>query len=51
MLASLAKDPDVKATDGQAFNDWIISPKGQETIAAYKVGGEWLFFPNAPHQQ
>ena len=27
----------------------IISPKGQETIADYKVGGEQLFFPNASH--
>ena len=49
MLVNPAKHPDVKAKDGQAFIDWLISPKGQETIAAYKVGGEQLFFPNASH--
>ena len=32
---------------GQAFIDWIVSREGQEAIAAYKVGGEQLFFPNA----
>ena len=32
---------------GQAFIDWIISAEGQEAIAAYKIGGEQLFFPNA----
>jgi tungstate transport system substrate-binding protein len=40
MLVNPAKHPDVKAQDGQAFIDWLISPKGQETIAGYKVGGE-----------
>ena len=38
MLVNPAKHPDVKAKDGQAFIDWLISPKGQETIAGYKVG-------------
>jgi tungstate transport system substrate-binding protein len=47
MLVNPAKHPAVKAGDGQAFIDWLISPKGQETIAGYKVGGEQLFFPNA----
>jgi len=49
MLVNPAKHSNVKARDGQAFIDWLVSPKGQETIAAYKVGGEQLFFPNAPH--
>jgi tungstate transport system substrate-binding protein len=47
MLVNPAKHPTVKAKDGQAFIDGLISPKGQETIAGYKVGGEQLFFPNA----
>jgi tungstate transport system substrate-binding protein len=47
MLVNPAKHPSVKAADGQAFVDWLISPKGQETIAGYKVGGEQLFFPDA----
>jgi len=49
MLVNPEKHPAVKAKEGQAFIDWLISPKGQETIAAYKVGGEQLFFPNASH--
>jgi tungstate transport system substrate-binding protein len=32
---------------GQAFIDWVISPKGQDAIAAYKIRGQQLFFPNA----
>jgi tungstate transport system substrate-binding protein len=47
MLVNPEKHPNVKARDGQAFIDWLISPKGQETIAGYKVGGEELFFPDA----
>ena len=39
MLVSPAKHPNVKAQDGRAFVDWLISPEGQRTIADYKVGG------------
>jgi tungstate transport system substrate-binding protein len=49
MLVNPAKHSNVKAQDGQAFIDWLISPGGQEAIAGYKVGGEQLFFPNASH--
>jgi tungstate transport system substrate-binding protein len=49
MLVNPDKHPAVKAKEGQAFIDWLISPKGQDTIAGYKVGGEQLFFPNASH--
>jgi tungstate transport system substrate-binding protein len=49
MLVNPAKHPNVKAHDGQAFIDWLVSPKGQQIIASYKVGGEQLFFPNASH--
>jgi tungstate transport system substrate-binding protein len=47
MLVNPAKHPGVKAADGQAFVDWLVSPEGQRTIADYKVEGEQLFFPNA----
>jgi len=47
MLVNPAKHPEVKARDGQAFVDWLISSAGQKTIADYKVGGEQLFFVNA----
>ena len=49
MLVNPAKHANVRARDGQAFIDWLISPGGQEAIAGYKVGGEQLFFPNASH--
>lgn len=49
MLVNPEKHPSVKAKDGQAFIDWLVSPKGQEAIAGYKVGGEQLFFPDASH--
>lgn len=47
MLVNPAKHPHVKAADGQAFIDWLVSPEGQATIAGYKIGGKQLFFPNA----
>jgi tungstate transport system substrate-binding protein len=47
MLVNPAKHPHVKVKDGQAFVDWLISKEGQAAIAAYKIGGEQLFFPNA----
>jgi tungstate transport system substrate-binding protein len=47
MLVNPAKHPDVKKELGQQFIDWLISPDGQKTIAAYKIGGQQLFFPNA----
>jgi tungstate transport system substrate-binding protein len=47
MLVNPAKHPNVKAREGQVFIDWLISEAGQKTIAAYTIGGEQLFFPNA----
>ena len=47
MVVSPAKHPHVKAKEAQQFVDWIVSPAGQAAIAAYKVSGEQLFFPNA----
>src|SRR4051812_1470610 len=47
MVVSPAKHPHVKAAEAQRFVDWITSPSGQATIAAYKIRGEQLFFPNA----
>lgn len=47
MLVSAAKHPQVKTAEGQKFVDWVTGPAGQSAIAAYKIGGEQLFFPNA----
>ncbi len=47
MLVNPARHPAVKAAEGQAFIDWLVSPEGQAVIAAYRIGGEPLFFPDA----
>ena len=47
ILVNPAKHPSVKAADGQAFIDWLVSAEGQGTIAAFRIGGEQQFFPNA----
>ena len=47
MLVNPAKHAHVKKEAGQKFVDWVVSPAGQAAIAAYKIDGEQLFFPNA----
>src|SRR5215831_3952028 len=47
MLVNPAKHPQVKKELGQRFIDYLISPDGQRDIAAYKVDGQQLFYPNA----
>ncbi len=47
ILVNPAKHAHIKAQDGRAFIDWLISDKGQRAIADFRVGGEQLFFPNA----
>ena len=46
MLVNPTKFPHVKAADGQAFVDWVISPEGQQAIANYKIEGQQVFYPN-----
>ncbi len=47
MVVSAAKHPHVKQDLASAFADWVVAPAGQAVIAAYKINGEQLFFPNA----
>jgi tungstate transport system substrate-binding protein len=47
ILVNPAKFKHIKARDGQAFIDWLVSDKGQKTIASYKLKGKQAFFPNA----
>ncbi|MGO8914407.1 MAG: substrate-binding domain-containing protein [Stellaceae bacterium] len=47
MLVNPEKHPSVKEALGRAFIDWLVSSAGQQTIAAYEINGEQLFFPNA----
>jgi tungstate transport system substrate-binding protein len=47
ILVNPDRCPNVKAVAGQGFIDWILSGEGQAAIAAYRRGGQQLFFPNA----
>ena len=47
ILVNPKRCPTVKQAAGQKFIDWLLSPEGQKAIAAYKLGGKQLFFPNA----
>ena len=46
-LVNPAKHAHVKAREGQAFIDWLISDQGQQAIADFRMDGQQLFFPNA----
>jgi tungstate transport system substrate-binding protein len=47
MLVNPEKFPNVKAKLGQEFIDYLLSDEGQKAIAAYKIDGKQLFFPDA----
>ncbi len=47
ILVNQAKYPHIKAAQGQAFIDWLVSAAGQKAIGDYAIDGEQLFFPNA----
>src|SRR5690606_24081100 len=47
ILVNPERHPHVKASEGQAFIDWLVSEEGQEAIASYTLNGEQLFYPNA----
>ena len=47
MLVNPGRHAHVKAAEGQAFIDWLVSEQGQSAIASYRIAGEQLFFPNA----
>ncbi len=47
VVVNPAKHPHVKLALAQGLADWLVSAAGQASIAAYRIGGEQLFFPNA----
>ncbi len=47
MVVNPERHPHVKTAEARRFVDWVVSPAGQEAIAAYQIEGEQLFFPNA----
>lgn len=50
ILVNPARHPHVKAAEGQAFIDWLLSVAGQAAIAAYRIEGEAVFFPRGSEQ-
>jgi tungstate transport system substrate-binding protein len=48
IVVNPARHPHVKREWAQVFVGWVISKEGQARIASFTVGGEQLFFPNAP---
>jgi len=48
MLVNPAKNPHVKAKEGEAFIDWLTGAEGQAAIKGFKIDSEQLFYPNAP---
>lgn len=47
IMVDPARHPHVKRADAQAFIDWLVSTRGQATIAAFRINGEQAFFPGA----
>jgi tungstate transport system substrate-binding protein len=47
ILLNPAKHPVPKQVLAKRFAQWLVSPKGQAAIGAYKVHGEQLFYPSA----
>ena len=46
ILVSPDKHPHVKKAAAERFIDWLTSDAGRDAIAAYRIGGEQLFFPS-----
>lgn len=40
------RHPHVHASEAQTFVDWLISPRGQAAIDAFRLEGQQLFFPD-----
>ena len=47
MMVNPKRHPHVNAKAARAFIDWLTGPEGQRLIAAYRLRGQQLFFPNA----
>ena len=44
------KHPHVKYQSAKNFVDWLLSVKGQQAIAEFKINSQQLFYPNAKEQ-
>lgn len=46
ILVNPEKHPHIKVAEGNRFIEWLTSQPGQEAIAAFRIDGEPLFYPN-----
>lgn len=47
LLVNPARHPHIRAQEAEQLIDWLTGPRGQAAIAAFRVNGQQLFFPNA----
>jgi len=47
ILVNPQRHTHIKASEGEAFINWILSNEGQSAIASYELEGQALFYPNA----
>lgn len=47
ILVNPVRHPGIKSADALIWHHWLTGPKGQAAIAAFKIDGEQLFFPDA----
>lgn len=47
MLVNPARCPRVKTDLARKFEDWLVSPRGQQAIGAYRIDGQQLYHPDA----
>jgi len=47
ILVNPARHPHVKADLARTWHEWLTSAEGQQAIAAFRPGGEQVFFPSA----
>lgn len=47
ILVDPERHPHIRASEGQAFVDWLLSDDGQRAIGGFTIDGQRLFFPNA----
>lgn len=47
ILVNPERYPSLNTKGAKAFQDWLLGPSGQRAIAAFRVNGTQLFFPNA----
>lgn len=47
IVVSRSRHPKVAAERAGAFVDYLVSPRGQQVIGDFRIGGEQVFFPDA----